>query len=145
MSRSAAPTCSACAKVLDPKEAVDLWGSSFCSACFIGQASVVGRDLKPEELQRLRRLGKELAGFLPPEILEMILTGFYKRTSKSKKAPDREELARTVAEIQRITASACFRQILNLLKTWEEMFGKFVQEQENDIRDKVRRLADLDG
>ena len=43
-----------------------------------------------------------------------------------------------------ITATACFRQILNLLKTWEDMFGKFVQEQETEIRDKVRRLTELD-
>ena len=75
----------------------------------------------------------------------MLLTGFYKRATRSKKAPDREELARAVGELQRVTATACFRQILNLLKTWEDMFGKFVQEQEGEIREKVRRLVDLDG
>ncbi len=138
-------SCSACGASLDPREGVDLWGSWFCSKCFVSQASDYGRDLKPEELARLRRLGHELAGFLPPEILEMILTGFYKRASKSKKAPDKMEVSRAVAELQRITASACFRQILNLLKTWEDTFGKFVQEQEEDIRDKVRRLSDTDG
>ncbi len=137
--------CSACGSELDSAEGVELWGSWFCSKCFVGQATDFGRELKPEELARLRRLGRELSGFLPPDILEMILTGFYKRAAGSKKPPDKAELARAVGELQRVTATACFRQILNLLKTWEEMFGKFVQEQEADIRAKVRGLTDLDG
>ncbi len=137
-------TCSACGADLDSAEGVELWGSWFCSKCFVGQAGDFGREIKPEELARLRRLGRELSGFLPPDILEMILTGFYKRAAGTKKAPDRQELARAVGELQRVTDTACFRQILNLLKTWEEMFGKFVQEQEGDIREKVRRLTDLD-
>jgi len=137
--------CSACGAELDTHQGVELWGSWFCSKCFVGQASSFGRPLKPEELARLRRLGRELAGFLPPDLLEMILVGFYKRAARSKKNPDRQEVARAVGELQRITATACFRQILNLLKTWEDMFGKFVTEQEADIRDKVRRLTDVDG
>lgn len=138
-------TCSACNADLDSHEGVELWGSWFCSKCFVGQASDFGRQLKPEEVARLRRLGRELSGFLPPDILEMILVGYYRRTTKSKKKPDPQELARTVGELQRVTATACFRQILNLLKTWDEMFGKFVSEQETEIRDKVRRLTELDG
>ncbi len=138
-------TCSACSAELDDAEGVELWGSWFCSKCFVGQAGDIGRPLKPEELARLRRMGRELAGFLPPDLLEMILVGFYKRASGTKKKPDPAELARAVAELQRITATACFRQILSLLKTWEEMFGKFVQEQETEIRNKVRNLIDLEG
>jgi hypothetical protein len=138
-------TCSACGNQLDSSEGVELWGSWFCSKCFVGQATDFGRKLTPEELARLRRLGRELSGFLPPDILEMILVGFYKRASGSKKAPDRLELARAVGELQRVTGTACFRQILSLLKTWEETFGKFVHEQEADIREKVRRLTDLEG
>jgi len=138
-------TCSACNADLDSHEGVELWGSWFCSKCFVGQASDFGRELKPEEIARLRRLGRELTGFLPPDILEMILVGFYRRATRSKKAPDKLELARTVGELQRVTATACFRQILNLLKTWEDVFGKFVQEQETEIRDKVRELSDLNG
>ena len=136
--------CSACGNELDSHEGVELWGSWFCSKCFVGQSADFGRALKPEELARLRRLGRELSGFLPPDILEMILTGFYKRAAGSKKPPDKMELARAVGELQRVTATACFRQILNLLKTWEEMFGKFVEEQQGEIREKVRRLTDLD-
>ena len=137
-------TCSACSNELDEHEGVELWGSWFCSKCFVGQAADFGRALKPEELARLRRLGRELSGFLPPDLLEMILVGFYKRTTRSKKAPDKAELSRAVGELQRITATACFRQILNLLKTWEQTFGKFVEEQEIEIREKVRGLTDAD-
>lgn len=138
-------TCSACNSELDEHEGVELWGAWFCSKCFVGQATDFGRELKPEEVARLRRLGRELSGFLPPDLLEMILVGFYKRASRSKKAPDRQELSRAVGELQRVTATACFRQILNLLKTWDEMFGKFVQEQEGEIREKIRRLTDLEA
>ncbi|RPH47045.1 MAG: hypothetical protein EHM91_06575 [Planctomycetota bacterium] len=144
-SRNDQRTCSACSNELDSAEGVELWGSWFCSKCFVGQATDFGRELKPEELQRLRRLGRELAGFLPPDLLEMILVGFYKRSSGSKKPPDKAELHRAVGELQRVTATACFRQILSLLKTWDEMFGKFVHEQEAEIREKVRRLTDLEG
>ena len=138
-------TCSACNGSLDESEGVELWGSWFCSKCFVGQATDFGRELKPEETARLRRLGRELAGFLPPDLIEMILVGFYRRVSKSKKKPDREEVARAVGEIQRVTAAACFRQIHGLLKTWEETFGKFVEEQQTDMREKMRKLVDLDG
>ena len=89
--------CSGCSAELDEAEGVELWGSWFCSKCFVGQASDIGRPLKPEELARLRRLGRELAGFLPPDLLEMILVGFFKRASGSKKKPDAAELARAVA------------------------------------------------
>ena len=145
MPKEAARTCSACSNRLDEAEGVELWGAWFCSKCFVGQAADYGRELKPEELARLRRLGRDLSGFLPPDILEMILVGFYKRASGSKKAPDKLELSRAVGELQRVTGTACFRQILNLLKTWDEMFGKFVHEQEADIREKVRRLTDLES
>ena len=144
-SRNDQRTCSACNNELDSAEGVELWGSWFCSKCFVGQATDFGRELKPEELQRLRRLGRELSGFLPPDLLEMILVGFYKRAAGTKKTPDKAELSRAVGELQRVTATACFRQILSLLKTWDEMFGKFVHEQEADIREKVRRLTDLEG
>ena len=98
-------TCSACSVDLDSHEGVELWGSWFCSKCFVGQASDFGRELKPEELDRLRRLGRELTGFLPPDILEMILVGSYRRATRSKKSPDRQELSRTVGELQRVTAT----------------------------------------
>lgn len=137
--------CSACAAPLDAhNEGIELWGSWFCSPCFIGQASV-HRELKPEEVELLRRVGRELAGFLPPELLEMILAGFHRRSSGSDAPPPKAELSRCVGEIQRLTAFACFRQVLNLLKTWQDMFNQFVQEQESEIRDKVRRLTELDG
>jgi hypothetical protein len=85
-------TCSACGGELDSHEGVELRGAWFCSKCFVGQASDCGRELRPEELARLRRLGKESSGFLPPDLLE-----------------------------------------------------KFVEEQEGEIREKVRRLTDLEG
>jgi len=33
---------------------------------------------------------------------------------------------------------------LNLLKTWEHSFTEFVQNQEAELREKVKRLTDLE-
>lgn len=137
--------CSACGHSLDAhNEGVELWGSWFCSKCFFGRAKPIGRELSPEEAEVLRSVGRELAGFLPPELVEMILLGFHKRVFGSP-VPPAPELARAVGEIQRLTAFACFRQILNLLKTWQDSFSGFVGDQEAEIRERIRRLTDLDG
>lgn len=138
--------CAGCGNSLDAhNEGIELWGSWFCSPCFIGQAASLHREMTSADLEMLRRFGRELAGFLPPDLLEMILLGFHKRTSTPGEPPSRLELARCVGEIQRLTAFSCFKQILTLLKTWQDMFGQFVSDQESDIRERIRKLSDLDG
>lgn len=138
--------CSACGNPLAAhNDGIELWGSWFCSPCFISQATTLHREITSEDLELLRRFGRELAGFLPPDILEMIIVGFHKRTSTSAEPPSRLEVARCVGEIQRLTAFSCFKQILTLLKTWQDMFGQFVTDQENEIRERMRKLSELDG
>jgi hypothetical protein len=138
-------TCSACNTTLDPRtEGLEAFGLWYCSRCFIGNAMKHGQEMKPEDLAQLRRLGKELAGILPGDLLEMILIGFHKRLTGKEGRPDEEELARVVGEIQRLTAFSMFRQVLNLLRTWQGMFTEFVEGQEGEIRDKIRRLTDLE-
>lgn len=137
--------CSACNVTLDPKDGgLEAFGSWFCSACFIGNAVKLDKKMTPEDLAVLRRMGKELAGLLPGELLEMILIGFYKRASGKEERPDEAELSRAVGEIQRLTAFSVFRNVLNLLKTWHGMFTEFVEGQEAEIRDKIKRLTDLE-
>jgi len=137
--------CSACAAPLEGKEdGIELWGSWFCSKCFISHSASTHRELRPEDIELLRRIGKEMAGLLPPDLVEMILVGYFQRATNSKSMPPKEELARCVGEIQRITAFACFRRVLNLLKTWQESFNEFVESQERDIRDTTKRLTELE-
>lgn len=138
--------CSGCGNTLDDHNAgVELWGSWFCSGCFIGNATKLHKELTPEDVALLRTIGKELAGFLPADLLEMILIGFYRRSSGKKDVPEAIELSRCVGELQRLTAFACFRQVLNLLKTWQGTFTEFVEQQEAEIREKVKKLTDLEG
>lgn len=124
-------------------EGIELWGSTFCSACFIANAAKTHREFTAEDVALLRRMGKELAGFLPPDLLEMILVGFHKR-SKDLDRPPEDELSRCIGEIQRLTAFATFRQILSLMKTWQTSVNEIVENQEAEIREKIKRLTDLE-
>lgn len=139
------PKCAGCGNALDAhNEGIELWGSTFCSTCFITNASKTHREFTADDIEILRRLGKELAGFLPPDLLEMILVGFHKRATGKAERPPEEELSRCVGEIQRLTAFATFRQILNLMKTWQSSVNELVENQESEIRDKIKRLTDLE-
>jgi hypothetical protein len=136
--------CAGCAKTLDDGEGIELWGSRFCSTCFISNAGKFHRELKPEDIALLKVIGRETAGYLPPELLEMVLIGFYKRASGQKDPPPTDELARCVGEIQRLAAFSNFGKVLNLLKTWQGTFNEFVESQEADIRDAIKRLTDFE-
>lgn len=137
--------CSGCAAEMQESNGVELWGSWFCSRCFISQSGQLHKELRPEDIELLRRIGHELRGFLPPDFIEMVLVGFYQRASGSKTPPDRAELSRCIAEIQRMTAFATFRHVLNLLKTWQDMFNEFVDGQTEEIRDKTKKLTEFEG
>jgi hypothetical protein len=135
--------CSACDAQIDSRrDGVELWGAWFCSKCFISNAAKTHKELTPDDILLLRRIGKELAGFLPQDLLEMILVGFHKRSGGTGPLPG--ELSRCVGEVQRLSAFACFRQIMNLLKNWQTMFNEFVDQEETEIRSKIRQLTDFD-
>ncbi|MGI0147906.1 MAG: hypothetical protein ACREDF_00030 [Thermoplasmata archaeon] len=135
--------CSACGKEVTGRvDGIDIWDLWYCSECFIGQARGLHRELRPEDLEMLRNFAREMAGLLPPDLVRMILVGFWRRASGGTTPPPEEELERTIGEVQRITALSCFKQVLNLLKTWSDTFSEFVRSQEDEIREKVKRLTD---
>jgi hypothetical protein len=137
--------CSACATALTgPNEGIELWGSRFCAGCFVTQSADLHREMKPEDLAVLRRMGRDLAGLLPPHLIQMILTGFHQR-SAGKPQPPAEELERAIGEIQRLTAFAVARRIINLLTTWQAMFNEFAEGQQREMQEQLKRLADLDA
>lgn len=125
-------------------EGVELWNSRFCATCFIANSAKIHRDLTPDQIALLKVMGRDLAGFLPPELLEMILTGFWQRSTGKRDAPPAEELARVIGEVQRLAAFATFRKTLNLLKTWQGTFNEFVDGQEEEIRTAIKRLTDFE-
>jgi hypothetical protein len=136
--------CSGCGNTLGDNEGVELWNSRFCSTCFIANSAKIHRELTPDQVAMLKIIGRDLAGFLPPELLEMILTGFWQRSTGRKDAPPAEELARVIGEVQRLAAFATFRKTLNLLKTWQSSFNEFVESQEEEIRVAIKRLTDFE-
>lgn len=135
--------CSACAGPLVEGQCLESFGAWFCSACFIGNAARFYRELQPEELAALRALGQHLGGFLPPELVEMLATGFLRRMGRPEPVPA-PELARFVGEIQRLFAFYSSFKILSLLRTLKDEVGRFVDGQEEEIRDAIRRLGDLE-
>lgn len=136
--------CSGCGNPLGDNEGVELWNSRFCSVCFISNAAKIHKELTPEQVSLLRVMARDLAGFLPPELLEMILVGSWKRSTGRQDAPPADELGRVIGEIQRLAAFATFRKTLNLLKTWQGSFNEFVDGQEEEIRTAIKRLTDFE-
>ena len=137
-------TCSGCGNALEDREGVELWGSRFCSSCFIGNAAKIHRELRPEDLAQLRSLGKYLAGFLPPELVEMLAVGFYRRSTGRADSPPAEELSRFVGEVQRLVVFSTGFRIMGLLKSLKGEVDAFVESQGDELRDIIRRLTDLE-
>lgn len=133
--------CSGCGKDTG-SGGLELWGSWFCSTCFISNSAKLNKELTPEDLKLLRTIGRELAGLLPPEVLEMVLVGFFRRGAG--RDPDPEELARCVGEVQRLSAFATFRKMLNLFQTWKDMTEEMIDAQEKEIRAAIRKLTGSD-
>ncbi|MGH8654699.1 MAG: hypothetical protein ACREYE_22175, partial [Gammaproteobacteria bacterium] len=106
--------CSGCAAPLDVRDGIESFGSRFCSTCFISEAGKFHRELRADEVELLKTIGRELGGFLPPEPLRMVVMGFWRRSTGRVDAPPEEELTRFIAEVQRLSAFANFRKVMNL-------------------------------
>lgn len=140
-----AAACCACAKPLtSDTDGIEVFGSTFCSMCFIGHATSFRRELKPEDIELLKLIGREAAGLLPASLLEMILVGFYRNGTGRQDSPPREETMRAVGEVQRLAAFSVFAQTLKLLKTWQDMFNEFVDTQHAEIQVKIKKLTDFE-
>lgn len=134
--------CTACGKGLgSEKDGVKLWESWFCTTCFMSRSQDFNRELKAEDIELLKVIGRELSGLLPPDMIEMVLVGYHRRCTGEKGVPPRDETMRVVGELQRLAAFAVFRRMLSLLKTWQDTFNEFIDEQEREIQENVKRLT----
>ncbi len=134
--------CAACGKIRESEsDGLTMWETWWCSKCFMSQSQEFNRELRPEDVELLKILGRELSGLLPPDLVEMILVGYHKRCTGNESLPPRDETVRVVGEIQRLAAFAVFRRTLSLLKTWQETFNEFVDGQEAEIRENIKKLT----
>lgn len=134
--------CAGCGNPLGDGEGVEAFGARFCATCFISDAAKFHRPLKPEDLALLKTIGRAADGFLPPELLSMVVAGFYRRATGKPEPPPAEELSRCIGEIQRLAIFANLGKLMTLLKTWQDTITEFVDGQQSEIRDTVKRLTD---
>ena len=134
--------CSACGKEIDPKDGLRTWDTWFCSFCFIAESQKLHKELKPEDIELLKLIGRELAGLMPTELVEMILTGYARRVTGKIEPPAREETLRVVGEMQRLAFISFSRKMLSVLQTLSDLFKDFVESQEREIKDTIRKLTE---
>lgn len=140
-----AQACPGCTKPIEPSEGIDAFGRRFCSTCFIAESGKFHRPLRPEDLELLKSIGREAAGYLPPDLLRIIAVGFWRRSTGRTDYPPEQDLTLFVGEIQRLAALSNATRVMNLLQTWQGSFAEFVDAQMAEIRDTVKRLTDGEG
>ena len=74
----------------------------------------------------------------------MLATGFYRRVTGKTDNPPAVEVARFVGEIQRLAFFSYARKQMTLLKNWQDTFNEFVDDNEREIRENIKRLTDLE-
>lgn len=136
--------CAACGNALSEQDGVSLWDTWYCTTCFVSNAGKLHQPFRPEDLAGLRNLGRELAGYLPPELVEMLAVGFWQRSTGRKDRPPEDELARFVGEVQRLHVLSECRKMMRLLGTLKEEFEQFVESQYAEMRETIRRLTDFE-
>jgi len=135
--------CSGCQKTLDEKEGIQVWKSHLCATCFIDNAAKYHQPLTPDQVAMLKVMGRQMAGHLPPDFLEIIIVGFWRRSTGRTDTPSAEELALVIGEIQRLAAFSNLTKTMSLLKNWQTIFNEFIEEQEEEIRSTIKRLTDV--
>ena len=134
--------CSGCQKTLDEKEGIQVWKSHLCPTCFIDNAGKYHKPLTPDQIAMLKLMGRQLAGHLPTDFLEIIVVGFWRRATGRNDTPPAEEMALVIGEIQRLAAFSNLSKTMNLLKNWQGLFNEFIEEQEEEIRSTIKRMTD---
>ncbi len=131
--------CAQCSSEVERSQSFEIEGERvLCSSCFVERAQK-RRSLTGEDRRRLKAAVKEeMASLLPRETLRQIVEDGYERLLKGEGDFD-EEVGRLTNEIERMVGLAMCKEMLNVIHTVGEVFG----EQEEEIRRKMRRLADL--
>ena len=131
--------CAQCSKEGSREETFEIEGGrSLCASCFVERAQKK-RSLTGEDRKRLKAAVKEeMASVLPREALHQLIEEGYERLLKGD-GDFEEEVGRLTNEIERMAGLAMCKEMLEVIRSIGDVFG----EQEEEIRRKMRRLADL--
>lgn len=129
--------CAKCGNEIDPSQAFDVGPKKYCTACFMEMAQSI-KPMSSDERQRLKKLvQQEMAGVLPREALrEAIEDGWG---SILKGADFDDEVNRLLNRIDQQAGLHMCQEVLTVILTLQ----KTLREQEAELREKIRRLADL--
>lgn len=135
--------CSQCGRDVAIQESFDLGtGKRLCPDCFIARAQS-RRSVSGEDLRRLRKAVKEeLAGLLPRDALRDMVSEGYRRILTRQGELD-DVAGWLVNEIERMAGLALCRRQLEILQALRDAIDHGLEEQEADVRDQIKRLADL--
>lgn len=126
--------CKKCAKPVDEHETIE----GYCGECILAMGSGL-KKLSKEDLRRLKdAVNNETAGLMSTEALKQLLEEMYDLLSQGGVAFD-EVIEQTAIRIQRLAGLGMGREMLK----FTEALGALALEQENEIREKMRRLTAL--
>lgn len=131
--------CRQCSAEVDRQESFEIENGGFlCASCFVDRAQK-RKALSGEDRRRLKAAVKEeMASLLPRDVLRGLIEEGYERLLKGEGEFD-DEVGRLTNEIERLAGLAMCKEMLQVIRTIGDAFG----EQEEEIRGKMRRLAEL--
>lgn len=131
--------CRGCGTPLDREKGFESGpGELLCVGCFVKRAE--GRKpLSGEDRKRLKEAVKEeMDGLLPRDALCEAVEEGYGRLVEGEGEFD-EEVGRMVNEVERLAGLSMCREMLGIVRGLQDV----LVEQEDEIRQKMRRLAEL--
>ena len=133
--------CMKCGQPVDRESAFDTDTGPRCRTCFFDYAMEhnVGAKLDLKALKlRKAAIEAETSGLLPREILRGLIEEGYDRLVSGKGKFD-EEVEQLETAIQKLAGLAVSKNVMQVL----EALGKLVEEQQEEVRGTVKRLAAL--
>lgn len=126
--------CKECQEEVDPSKAI----AGLCDQCFFAKVGTIQNVPKERYRELKSAIESEAAGILPWPGLKMILEAFYDQVARGgafDQAIEENGLA-----IQRLAALGACREILR----FSDALGEFAKTMEEDIRARMKKMADLD-
>lgn len=132
-------TCESCQAEITREEALEVGDKSYCQRCFFKVAQPFRGELTPEQRRQLKNLvSEEMDGVLPRGVLRDVVADGFNRIL-SKKVDPEEELNHIANRVEQICGLAMSREVLSVI----EALKTTLEQQEEEIRDKVRKLGKL--
>ena len=131
--------CDTCLKPIEREEALEIGSKSYCSGCFYKVAEPFRGNLTPEQRRILKEvIGQEMEGILPRGLLKDVVADGFNRIVSEKADPE-EEINHIVNRVEQICGLSMSREVLSVI----EALKTTLDQQEEELRDKIRKLAKL--